>query len=80
MSHNKGIGDLTLGLRDHIIRKLISTIPTFLVASVIVFSLMHLTPGDPVELIDLNELKLFFFDGFVFFLRQAIIKGALVPK
>lgn len=39
-----------MGLRDHVIRKLISTIPTFLVSSLLIFSLMHLTPGDPVEL------------------------------
>ncbi len=39
-----------MGLREHIIRKLISTIPTFLVASVLIFLLLHIAPGDPVEL------------------------------
>lgn len=41
---------LNMGLREHIIRKLISTIPTFLVASVLIFLLLHIAPGDPVEL------------------------------
>ena len=32
---------------NHVVKSLLSTIPTFLLASVLVFSLMHLMPGDP---------------------------------
>ena len=39
-----------MALKSYIIRRLIMFIPVFLVSSALVFSLMHLAPGDPVEL------------------------------
>ncbi|MEM2703499.1 MAG: ABC transporter permease [Candidatus Bathyarchaeia archaeon] len=37
-------------LRNYIIKRLLICIPTFLVSSVIIFSLMHIAPGDPIEI------------------------------
>jgi len=39
-----------MGLKSYAIRRLIMFIPVFLVSSALVFSLMHLAPGDPVEI------------------------------
>ena len=39
------------GMKRYVIIKLIAAIPVVLGATVIVFSIMHLTPGDPVRLI-----------------------------
>jgi peptide/nickel transport system permease protein len=40
-----------MGLRDYIIRRSILIIPTFLFITVIVFALIHLAPGDPIDII-----------------------------
>lgn len=40
-----------MGLRDYVIRRLIVIIPTFLLITVIIFSLIHLAPGDPIDII-----------------------------
>lgn len=40
-----------MGLRDYVIRRLILIIPTFLLTTVIIFSLIHLAPGDPIDII-----------------------------
>jgi peptide/nickel transport system permease protein len=40
-----------MGLRDYVIRRLILIIPTFLLITVIIFSLIHLAPGDPIDII-----------------------------
>lgn len=40
-----------MGFVDHFIRRLLLVIPTVLIASVIVFLLVHLAPGDPVLLL-----------------------------
>ncbi|MCR6692082.1 MAG: ABC transporter permease [archaeon YNP-LCB-003-016] len=37
-------------LRNYILRRLLICIPTFLVSSMIIFSLMHIAPGDPIEI------------------------------
>lgn len=40
-----------MGLRDYVIRRLIVIIPTFFLITVIIFSLIHLAPGDPIDII-----------------------------
>jgi peptide/nickel transport system permease protein len=37
-------------LRNYVIKRLLICIPTFLISSVIIFSLMHIAPGDPIEI------------------------------
>lgn len=39
-----------MGLRVYIIRRFLFLIPTFFISSIIIFSLIHLAPGDPVTL------------------------------
>jgi peptide/nickel transport system permease protein len=40
-----------MGLRDYVIRRLIVIIPTFFLITLIIFSLIHLAPGDPIDII-----------------------------
>lgn len=40
-----------MALRDYVIRRLIVIIPTFFLITVIIFSLIHLAPGDPIDII-----------------------------
>jgi len=39
-----------MGLRNYVIRRLILMIPTFLLISLVIFLMIHLAPGDPVEI------------------------------
>jgi len=39
-----------MGLRDYVLRRLLICVPIFIISSVIVFSLMHIAPGDPIEI------------------------------
>lgn len=40
---------IRMGLRNYIVRRLIIIIPTFLLSSLIIFSMIHFAPGDPIE-------------------------------
>lgn len=39
-----------MGLKDYVIRRILICVPVFLISSAIVFSLMHIAPGDPIEI------------------------------
>ena len=39
----------------YILRRLLQAVPTLLVISFLIFSLLYITPGDPVELIQIGR-------------------------
>lgn len=43
-------GEVSMTLRNYVIRRLLIIVPTFFLISIIIFTLIHLAPGDPVKI------------------------------